>query len=68
VHPAHAATEQPEAVNVPESVPLLQVRVWLLQLPPHGTELAAKAVILDPWEIVPPHGRVHAAQGTAEQD
>ncbi len=34
----HAATEQLEFPYEPERLPLLQVRVWLLQLLPHETD------------------------------
>jgi hypothetical protein len=67
LHAAHGTAEQDCAVNVPDNVPLLQVRLWLLQLLPHGTELAANAVTDEVCGTVAPQGVVQLRQVTAEQ-
>jgi hypothetical protein len=54
-------------VKLPESEPFVQVRVWLLQLLPHGTELAANAVTDEVCGTVAPQGAVQFRQVTAEQ-
>lgn len=60
--PAHAATEQLAKVPLPESVPLVHVRVLPAgQELPHATELVLYAVTLVPCGVDPPHGSVQEA-------
>jgi hypothetical protein len=57
-----APTVQVGLVLVPDSVPFVQVRVCEVQELPQLTVPAAKAVVLAPLAMVPPHGSVQGAQ------